>query len=76
MKALGLAFFFLRTFLCFSHDARIYKGDLYTELQIEKLYGSYIATNRKALWELSVAMETRVLFQPGPKPNATFPHPQ
>ena len=23
------------------------------------------------LWELSVAMETRVLVRPGPKPNAT-----
>ena len=27
-------------------------------------------------WELSVAMETRVLIGPGPKPNATFPPPQ
>ena len=27
-------------------------------------------------WELSVAMETRVLIRPGPKPNATFPPPQ
>ena len=27
-------------------------------------------------WELSVAMKTRVLIQPGPKPNATFPPPQ
>ena len=27
-------------------------------------------------WELSVAMETRVLIQPGPKPYATFPTPQ
>ena len=27
------------------------------------------------LWELSVAMETRVLIQSGPKPNAGFPHP-
>ena len=27
-------------------------------------------------WELSVVMETRVLIQPGPKPNATFPFPQ
>ena len=24
-------------------------------------------------WELSVAMETRVLIRPGPKPDATFP---
>ena len=29
-----------------------------------------------SLWELSVAMETRVLIRPGPKPNATFPPPQ
>ena len=28
------------------------------------------------LWELSVAMETRVPIQSGPKPNATFPPPQ
>ena len=26
------------------------------------------------LWELSVAMETRVLIGPDPKPNAAFPH--
>ena len=25
------------------------------------------------LWELSVAMETRVPIRPGPKPNAAFP---
>ena len=29
-----------------------------------------------SLWELSVAMETRVPIRPGPKPNATFPPPQ
>ena len=29
-----------------------------------------------SLWELSVAMETRVLIRPGPKPNTTFPPPQ
>ena len=29
-----------------------------------------------SLWELSVAMETRVLIRPGPKPNTTFSHPQ
>ena len=28
-----------------------------------------------SLWELSVAMETRVLIRPGPKPNKTFPPP-
>ena len=27
-------------------------------------------------WELSVAMEARVLIRPGPKPNATFSPPQ
>ena len=26
-----------------------------------------------SLWELSVAMETRVLIRPGPKPFTTFP---
>ena len=29
-----------------------------------------------SLWEPTVAMETRVLIRPGPKPNATFPLPQ
>ena len=29
-----------------------------------------------SLWELSVAMETRVLIRPGQKPNTTFPLPQ
>ena len=29
-----------------------------------------------SLWELSVAMETRVPIRPGPKPNATFSPPQ
>ena len=29
-----------------------------------------------SLWELSVAMETRVLIRPGPEPNTTFPPPQ
>ena len=29
-----------------------------------------------SLWGLSVAMETRVLIRPGPKPNTTFPPPQ
>ena len=27
------------------------------------------------LYELSVAMGTRVLIRSGPKPNAAFPHP-
>ena len=29
-----------------------------------------------SLWELSVAMETRVLIRPGPKPNTIFSPPQ
>ena len=29
-----------------------------------------------SIWELSVAMETRVLIRPGPKPNTTFTPPQ
>ena len=29
-----------------------------------------------SLWELFVAMETRVPIRPGQKPNATFPPPQ
>ena len=29
-----------------------------------------------SLWELSVAMETRVLIQSAPKPYAAFPPPQ
>ena len=29
-----------------------------------------------SLWELSVAMETRVSIRSGRKPNATFPPPQ
>ena len=29
-----------------------------------------------SLWELSNAMETRVLIGPGPKPNTTFPPPR
>ena len=28
-----------------------------------------------SLWELYVAMETRVPIRPGPEPNATFPSP-
>ena len=32
-------------------------------------------SHSKSLKELSVAMETRVLIQPGRKPYATFPHP-
>ena len=28
-----------------------------------------------SLWELSVAIETRVLIRAGPKPNVTFPPP-
>ena len=28
------------------------------------------------IWELSVAMKSRVQIRPGPKPNAAFPPPQ
>ena len=36
----------------------------------------FICFSIVSLWELSVAMETRVLIRPGPKPNITFPPPQ
>ena len=63
---------------------RIYKEDHYTLLHTkyesprpcgfgeEDIYVFPIVS----LWELSVAMETRVLIRPGPKPNTTFPPPQ
>ena len=35
----------------------------------------FICFSIVSLWELSVAMETRVLIRPGPKPNTTFPPP-
>ena len=36
----------------------------------------FVCFSHVSLWELSVAMETRVLIRPGPKPNTTFPPPQ
>ena len=64
---------------------RIYKEDHYTLLHTK--YGSsglcgfgeedfFYVFPIVRLWELSVAMETRVLIRPGPKPNTTFPPPQ
>ena len=63
---------------------RIYKEDHYTLLHT-KYESSGPCGFREdffyvfpivSLWELSVAMETRVLIRPGPKPNATFAPPQ
>ena len=63
---------------------RIYKEDHYTLLHTK--YESswpcgfgeedFLWFSILSLWELSVAMETRVLIRPGPKPNTTFPTPQ
>ena len=64
---------------------RIYKEDHYTLLHTK--YGSsgpcgfgeedfFMFFPIVSLWELSVAMETRVLIRPGSKPITTFPHPQ
>ena len=60
---------------------RIYKEDHYTllhtnmkALSAKKIF--FYVFPMVSLWELSVAMETRVLVRPGPKPNATFPLPQ
>ena len=58
----------------------IYKEDHYTLLHTK--YESsgprrfFYVFPIVSLWELSVAMETRVLIRPGPKPNATFSLPQ
>ena len=64
---------------------RIYKEDHYTLLHT-KYESSWPCGFREedfsyvfpivSLWELSVAVETRVLIRPGPKPNTTFPPPQ
>ena len=64
---------------------RIYKGDHYT-LLLTKYESSgpcgfgeedfFYVFPIVSLWELSVAMETRVLIRPGPKPITTFPLPQ
>ena len=64
---------------------RIYKEDHYTLLHTKyesswlcgfKEEDFYMFFPLLSLWELSVAMETRVLIRPGPKPNTTFPLPQ
>ena len=64
---------------------RIYKEDHYTLLQTKyENYGPcgfgeedfFYVFPIVSLWELSVAMETRVLIQPGPKPITTIPPPQ
>ena len=64
---------------------RIYKEDHYTLLHTKMKGLGLVVSEKKiffyvfpivSLWELSVAMETRVPIRPGPKPNATFPPPQ
>ena len=61
---------------------RIYKYDHYTLLHTN--YGSsgpcgfgeevfFLCFPIVSIWELYVAMETRDLIRPGPKPNASFP---
>ena len=61
---------------------RIYKEDHYTLLHtkyensgpcgFEDVFYMFFFSI-VSLWELSVAMETRVPIRPSPKPNATFP---
>ena len=63
---------------------RIYKGDhntlLHTKYESSGTCGlgeeDFFVFPIVSLWELSVAMETRVLIGPGPKPNTTFPPPR
>ena len=60
---------------------RIYKEDHYTLLHTKYESSGPCGFGEDvfpivSLWELSVAMETRVLIRPGPKPNTTFPPPQ
>ena len=64
---------------------RIYKEDHYTLLHTKYESSGALWFQRRrflfcfsivSLWELSVAMETRVLIRPSPKPNITFPPPQ
>ena len=64
---------------------RIYKEDHYTLLRTKYESSGPCGFGEKdffyvfpivSLWELSVAMETRVLIRPGPKPNKTFSPPQ
>ena len=63
---------------------RIYKEDHYTLLHTKYESSGPCGFGEEdffnvfpivSLWELSVAMETRVLIWPGPKPN-TIPPPQ
>ena len=63
---------------------RIYKEDHYTMLHTKYERSGTCGFGEEdffyvfpivSLWELSVAMETRVQIRPGPKPNATFPLP-
>ena len=64
---------------------RIYKDDHYTLLHTKYERSGTCGFGEEdffnvfpivSLWELSVAMETRVPIRPGPKPKATFPPPQ
>ena len=63
---------------------RIYKEDHYTLLHTKYESSGPCGFGEEesyvfpivSLWELSVAMETRVLIRPGPKTNTTFPAPQ
>ena len=64
---------------------RIYKEDHYTLLHTKCESSGTCCFGEEdfcyvfpivSLWELSVAMETRVLIGPGPKPNTTFPPPR
>ena len=64
---------------------RIYKEDHYTLLHTKYESSGPCGFGKEdffyvfpivCLWELSVAMETRVLIRPGPKPNTAFLPPQ
>ena len=64
---------------------RIYKEDHYTLLHTKYESSGPFGLGEEdffyvfpivSIWKLSVAMETRVLIRPGPKPNTTFPPPQ
>ena len=64
---------------------RIYKEDHYTLLHTKYERSGTCGFGEEdffyvfpivSLWEPSVAMETRVLIRPAPKPCTTFPPPQ
>ena len=71
-------------------DPRVTVGRIYKEDHFTLLHTKYESSGpcgfgeevcfyvfpMVTLCELSVAMETRVLIRPGPKPNAIFPPPQ